>query len=466
MEQSSTSESEANYDNQRELGNSDRQSLPDQLRGFVVERKSLHDSDSKVLVDDNRSLSSQKSESGYLSSGALSDGREQNPMSSLRSLGSVGSHGSSRSGGHTRRFSSGRSAALVMLGDNRFPSAMSYASTEAPKSDIATVCSSSIVEDIDLSSVEMNVPPTPSNVLLSTHSDRPGLSGNLRRSGSGVGTRAVEFAPSSIHYKNAFSSRGSLPHNTTISVSNDMGPPLSRALLMQRDQSTGAGSATDSRAGSVRSFGSRASDVVAHVDTDDCGGSVTDGQSCHSQEDIRTDMEESKDGGSAPAPHNPLKSSSDSANGRTSPGGTIYKGRGVRLYQGRFMNLPLKRFHQNGANVDDHMGVAIHQSLQDETSYGRSYYDPRQRDRWERSRGRSFSPDSHVRRHSPNDEPARRRSRSRSRSSSRSTSRSPRRRGGRRRGRRFNDSNSPSRNRRSRSRRGNRGDHKRRYKGK
>ena len=53
MEQSSTSESEANYDNQRELGNSDRQSLPDQLRGFVVERKSLHDSDSKVLVDDN-----------------------------------------------------------------------------------------------------------------------------------------------------------------------------------------------------------------------------------------------------------------------------------------------------------------------------------------------------------------------------------------------------------------------------
>jgi len=29
--------------------------------------------------------------------------------------------------------------------------------------------------------------------------------------------------------------------------------------------------------------------------------------------------------------------------GRTSPGGTFYKGRGVRKYQGRYMKLPMKR---------------------------------------------------------------------------------------------------------------------------
>jgi hypothetical protein len=33
-------------------------------------------------------------------------------------------------------------------------------------------------------------------------------------------------------------------------------------------------------------------------------------------------------------------------NGRLSPGGTIYRGSGIRRYQGRFMKLPLKRFRE------------------------------------------------------------------------------------------------------------------------
>jgi len=39
--------------------------------------------------------------------------------------------------------------------------------------------------------------------------------------------------------------------------------------------------------------------------------------------------------------------SQNSGSGRVSPGGTVYKGRGIRRYQGRYMHLPLKRFHQN-----------------------------------------------------------------------------------------------------------------------
>ena len=68
---------------------------------------------------------------------------------------------------------------------------------------------------------------------------------------------------------------------------------------MQSLQST-AGSATGSRAGSVKSFGfntgaSQNSDVMAHVDPDECGGSlmgsIMDWQSIHSQEDIRSGTE-------------------------------------------------------------------------------------------------------------------------------------------------------------------------------
>jgi len=47
------------------------------------------------------------------------------------------------------------------------------------------------------------------------------------------------------------------------------------------------------------------------------------------------------------------ESSQSINNGRRSPGGTVYKGRGVRKYQGRYMHLPLKRFHQNGVTIPE-----------------------------------------------------------------------------------------------------------------
>lgn len=102
---------------------------------------------------------------------------------------------------------------------------------------------------------------------------------------------------------------------------------------------------------------------------------------------------------------NPLFQPETCDGGRRSPGGTIYKGRGSRRYQGRHMHLPLKRFHEgtshlnlpartlNGANMSsNHVnGVIIG-------------YDPRNSDRGhlngqstsrhhrQRSRSRSRSP--------------------------------------------------------------------------
>jgi len=310
-------------------------------------------------LDDNRSIFSQKSESGYHSSGALSDGPAiavYAASSSLRSVGSIGSQGS---GG---RDAMATNASATYGAETRYVVATSSdAASEAAKSDIATVCSNSVTEDIDISSVDMNVPQTPNNIFPSPHSGA-----NLRRS--------VEFAPSSFtqqfHKQFPVHQTGEYMHFSAVKsnsdqtsgslLQNDMGPPLSRALLMQR----GLGSATGSRAGSVRSFGSNGasqnSDVVAHVDTDDCGGSlvesVTDAQSIHSQEDIRSGPEagsgvsqEDKGKEQINGTHPLLKNNSSlgQTNGRTSPGGTIYKGKGVRRYQGRYMNLPLKRFNQD-----------------------------------------------------------------------------------------------------------------------
>jgi len=313
-------------------------------------------------LDDNRSISSQKSESGYYSSGALSDGPTTAVYAASSSLRSVGSLGSQSSGG---RDAMATTTSIHGIETRYTVAISSYAPSEAAKSDIATVCSNSVVEDIDISSVDMNVPQTPNNIFPSPHSGT-----NLRRS--------VEFAPSSftqqLHKHFSVHQTGEYMHFSSVQsnndqtqrslLQNDMGPPLSRALLMQG----GLGSTTGSRAGSVRSFGSNGasqnSDVVAHVDTDDCGGSlvesVTDAQSIYSQEDIRcgpeagstiSQIEKGKEQINGAHPLLKSNSSLGQTNGRTSPGGTIYKGKGVRRYQGRYMNLPLKRFNQ-GATTD------------------------------------------------------------------------------------------------------------------
>ena len=131
--------------------------------------------------------------------------------------------------------------------------------------------------------------PTPSHHSFNKH--HRGDSNNLT-------PRGVEFAshthtyPIHQNYPSHFSSTSTdtqAIHPSTASASdrtllNDMGPPLSRTLLLVATAATN-GETTDhrhaaegsySRAGSVRSFstGEAPSDVVAHVDTDDCGGSI------------------------------------------------------------------------------------------------------------------------------------------------------------------------------------------------
>ena len=365
---------------ERERGERDRSSSHES--GY---ERSFHSDDEgkpsalpgSVAVDDNRS---QNSEQGYHSSEALSDGYLNQAMYSNRSLRSVGSGGSQGSSGGFRPHNHSPSrhdalhTAAIINGETRFPFAMtySYPGSEAAKSDIATVCSGSITEDIDLASVASGGDGSQAtgNVMPSRALERVGASivmvggGNFRRQGI---RGKVEFAVDSVTLPTPRLTAAHLnaqqppprysPEPQSLALMNDMGPPLSRALL---DQSA----IGESRSGSVRSFGSNAgksdnSDVAAQVDTDDCGGSLNesvDGEhSIQSQEDVRIDDVEklAKKEDSEPHPLLCDRLSIKQTHGRTSPGGTIYKGKGVRRYRGRYMNLPLKRFHQNGVTLGD-----------------------------------------------------------------------------------------------------------------
>ena len=333
-----------------------------------------------VAVDGNRS---QNSELGYHSPEAPSDGYVNQAIYNKQSLRPVASGGSQGSGGRFRPHyhSPSRQDALhtaaIMNGETRFPFAMSYPypGSEAAKSDIATVCSGSVTEDIDLASVASggDGSQTTGNAMPLRVVERVGASivmvgsGNFRRQGM---RGKVEFAAESVALPsprltaarlNAQQPSQPSPLHTSkqqsLALMNEMGPPLSRALL---DQSA----IGESRSGSVRSFGSNAgksdnSDVAAQVDTDDCGGSLNesvDGEhSINSQEDIRIDNVEKVAKKEGSEPHSLLcdRLSTEHPHGRTSPGGTIYIGKGVRRYRGRYMNLPLKRFHQNGVTLCD-----------------------------------------------------------------------------------------------------------------
>jgi hypothetical protein len=265
-----------------------------------------------------------------------------------------------------------------------FPSTMSY------KSDLATVCSGSVTEDIEISSVlssEMgNLPSL--NRLTSQVSLVEGdkkIKRNYSYSTLQKHDRSVEFS------LDAWGNPAQrLPHQNTDSFFqsfprlNTMGPPLNRSMLLSAVL-TGDGQSSfeaggSSRPGSVRSF---ASDNV-FVDADDCGGSIvgSDGRasvvdehhSVHSHDEhvhSNGDMDEcNKLDKDRPEPtdlgqlHNLLLE--QGINGRVSPGGTIYKGRGVRKYQGRYMNLPLKRFYQSTdsiTQIDDYCSADLSSHL-------------------------------------------------------------------------------------------------------
>lgn len=171
--------------------------------------------------------------------------------------------------------------------------------------------------------------------------------------------------------KSTVTSQESSNNDEDSSVGQGMGPPLSRHWLLQHH------GISPFRTGSVKSGGSTAgSDVVVNVGSD-CGGSLTDLQSVLSQEDAvlltsanseisgeaiavsaSATLDTSTNSNSATTaeddkkPHPLLCDQSGTVkNGRISPGGTIYRGRGVRRYKGRFYALPLKRFHQDGVHL-------------------------------------------------------------------------------------------------------------------
>ncbi|KAL3768606.1 hypothetical protein ACHAWO_009625 [Cyclotella atomus] len=395
--------------------------------------------------------------------------------------------------------------------ETRFPTAMGYAASEAAKSDIATVCSGSVIEDIDrdidMASVasgefvahnhqsgggnsalverfvlkrtsgsggmhntqqQQQQTQQQSNNHGSTASVSGGAtsqnsnnasSNNKHERGDSNTSRGVEFASHTHTYpfhRNAPShhllseeisrdmlaaTRRTINNDTNNSNNNnmyedslnDMGPPLSRTLLLA---ATAAASSIDhhtregghSRAGSVRSFcsGEAPSDVVAHVDTDDCGGSMSevsqedhkDERNCCGELGVLDDTTV-LDNTATLEPQNlgdaqkMASAVATTTNGRVSPGGTIYKGKGVRRYQGRYMKLPLKRFHQGEFNET----VVQNPLAEGEDLYGDSDNDipaqPPQFDDWSNSGYRSLSR-SFSRSISP--PPSRSRSRSRSES--------------------------------------------------
>ena len=82
-------------------------------------------------------------------------------------------------------------------------------------------------------------------------------------------------------------------------------------------------------------------------------------------------------------------------NGRRSPGGTIYKGRGNRRYVGRYMHLPLKRFHNDGRRMVEIADAVNMLRVYDDrktTLLQNAHLDRRRL----RSRSRSRSPETHT----------------------------------------------------------------------
>mmetsp|Transcript_17911 Transcript_17911/g.36917 ORF Transcript_17911/g.36917 Transcript_17911/m.36917 type:complete len:420 (-) Transcript_17911:237-1496(-) len=352
---------------------------------------------------DARSQSSQRSQDHY------GDPSHYN-LSASSSVGSHGSGGSFPLHGHVHFRHATISATHLLNGDpaHQFPPSLYQSAADAPKSDTATVCSNSMLEDIeDVShydgdnNVAVNSKQPPQH-----HHNYPPPS-SLRRTNSKEGNRLVDFAersqavfPKQSKTSSVSSSQESNPDETDAPVEKGMGPPLSRHWLLQHH------GISPFRTGSVKSGGSTAgSDVVVNVGSD-CGGSLTDVQSVLSQEDAALtenpenvasalDTSATQEDGK---PH-PLLCDPNVKNGRISPGGTIYRGRGVRRYKGRFYALPLKRFHQDGVHLhsdSEHEGSdktsqqsGSHQQHDDGDHYQHDY---QRRGEWyERDRGRDRS---------------------------------------------------------------------------
>lgn len=354
---------------------------------------------------DTRSQSSQKSDPNSETSGR-GDHSHYN-LSANESVSSNGSGGGDNSRGFPHygnasfRQAATMSASHLLNGDpaHQFPPSLYQSSADAPKSDTATVCSSSMLEDIEDVGCHYDVDSTQTSNSKQHHHHYPPPPSTPRTSNSKEGNRLVDFAERSqaVFPKQSNKSTGyaslsqeSAPSNTdedantanALQNKKGMGPPLSRQLLLQHHDTS------PFRTGSVKSGGSNTgSDVYVNVGSD-YGGSLTDMQSVLSQEDaallatansehsgeampltgsvasgVKMDALDTNGNTIVAAatttlaedekrPHPLLCDQSGSkTSGRISPGGTIYRGRGKRRYKGRFYALPLKRFHQDGVQL-------------------------------------------------------------------------------------------------------------------
>lgn len=364
--------------------------------------------------------------------------------------------------------------------ETRFPTALYSVPSEAAKSDIATVCSGSVVEDIDVASVMSG----DLGVQLPLNGDDGIANPSIQSFQSNLCEKSIKAKISTNSYKNernvefaaepsAFWKQMSLDRlkkpysriNANLGSSgiilHDMGPPLSRRLLLERagvgNGSRLTGICDPSQPESVRSQSSQApSDLICVVDSDDCGGSLVESDchgsmnesnSVHSQDETTLHSSQQNNVNFSESQNNdgqlinietahetdPNKSpdnrlSGFHTNGRTSPGGTVYKGRGVRRYQGRYMHLPLKRFHQNGITLDTStpiMDFNLDSNDHYSNHHGGVHIASQYRNSWERPHDRNHNTSRCYNGSRDNTELRSARKKSWSRSRSRSRSRSP-----------------------------------------
>ena len=407
------------FSNNDNIMNTDKPQVDEDGSGTVsTPREHLEQKPPAYTASSAASIESQsiQEKDGYYSSGAMSDGN----ISRRSILSGESDQGmTSDTGGHHARTSSIGGGSIE---SNRFAHHASYYQpSEACKSDIATICSSSMVDEMDIASLlsgEANQTSTSASVYT------PATTGYIPRTGSFSGKKSnlsSAFASErSVDYPSSGSRHVSMQEPPM--VLNDMGPPVSRIIIQQRHESR-AGSRAGSIGGHSSASGGVASDL-AHLDTDD-GASMTaeiDGHSVHSNihrddghvlsEHEQTvasadedDDDKNKNENERPPPF--TDSVPQTGSGRISPGGTVYKGRGVRRYQGRYMNLPLKRFKQNGGAEDDDSSLLRHNHREGEEinraqRTSPDFWDRKHSRSRSRSRGRCRSNHSFSRSHSYN----------------------------------------------------------------
>ena len=197
--------------------------------------------------------------SSFRSTGSVGSWKDR--VSSV-GCGSVGGGGSSIGESETKScFTEHEHPARVMI--TTFPTTMTNATFETAKSDVATVCSGSVMEDIDISSHGTAQSPSADGKVGRRKHER-GVEFALETSTMFTHTSASFFsmhplnkslmAPSLLKSSPLQGPVASSLTVTSINILNDMGPPINRSLLERATGGLAGSYVASSLAGSVRSF--------------------------------------------------------------------------------------------------------------------------------------------------------------------------------------------------------------------